>query len=336
MAKRFKNIFDFLEDETFRDYVLSGKFESEWRVWLEKNPNRKELFEKAKVVLEEINKDTTSWEKERKKLQFLKLSQAIRDKKRKSILKVTRMAASFLVLILFGILVYSNLKNTPPQLDNARTENNEWIYKEVPSGKKSRFVLKDGTIVTLNSYSKIWYSDNFGETTREIFLEGEGYFEVATHNTEFKVITGDVETKALGTAFNIRYYEELPKLIQLTKGKVSVSKRGNSNNELYLIPGTEVLFDDADNFTKRSFEIEKALMWREGILYFEDASIDEVLKTLERWYGVNINMDREPKRKILVTAKFKRDYLSNVLHSLAYSFGFEYEINKEEVTITFN
>jgi ferric-dicitrate binding protein FerR (iron transport regulator) len=170
-----------------------------------------------------------------------------------------------------------------------------------------------------------------------VYLKGEAFFEVAPDSLlAFKVYSGALVTHALGTAFNIRNYEDMDHKVQLTSGKVSVLHGSGPESTIYLDPGQELILGRQGRLVKKDFDANKALLWKEGILHFDKAPFNEVVATLERWYGVQINLKNSPGRSIIVSAEFQKDYLSNVLNSLGYSFGFSYTLHQKKVTIQFN
>ena len=77
---------------------------------------------------------------------------------------------------------------------------------------------------------------------------------------------------------------------------------------------------------------EKLIAWKNGMLYFEDEPIGDVLKTLERWYGVEFIIEGELKG--IFTGKFKNQSLEAVLEGMSYSFSLDYDINGKYVRLT--
>jgi len=151
----------------------------------------------------------------------------------------------------------------------------------------------------------------------------------------FRVISGELITIALGTSFNINAYQEEKVQVQLASGKVKVYKGKEADQPYYLIPGEELLVGADQKLFKRKFNLDKAFLWKEGVLSFEQMPFSEVISTLERWYGVEIEVKNKSFQKKKITGEFRDTYHSNVLESLVYAYGFDYKIKNKEVVINF-
>ncbi len=216
----------------------------------------------------------------------------------------------------------------------------EQIVKETPRGHRSSIVLRDGSKVTLNSESRITYDENFGLTNRNIHLEGEGFFDVAKNeNLPFTVISKNLETRAIGTSFNVRDYgDEKNASIALATGIVDVKKTSDTDglSKLILKPNEQIVLDKASQeWMKSSFITEKVLSWKENKLYFNDMSLAHIIRTLERWYDVKIEVRGSgfEKLKYQGTGTFERQSLENILISLGYTMGFESRISEKQIMI---
>ena len=240
--------------------------------------------------------------------------------------------AAAIALLITCTLVYFNL-------DKAEEPQQEIVYKEIeksnPSGQKSRVYLPDGSIVNLNSDSRLRYTEGF-HNGRIVYLEGEAFFDVKKDSLRaFTVHSGRLSTTALGTSFNINAFGDDEEVVLVT-GKVSV-KDATSSNELLLDPGEKVLVKARDTtFKKEIADIASHTYWKDGILYFDKVSMPNVIRALERWYGVTIIVEgKVPSDKC--TGLFKKnEYLTNVLNILSHSVAFEYQLNDKEVKLMFN
>lgn len=243
--------------------------------------------------------------------------------------------SSFIVLITLGlgILAYHFISNDSA-MEGATSP--EYVYKSNPAGQKSTIFLKDGSHIVLNSASSIQYAARFLSDERVIELHGEAFFEVARDSLRpFRVITNDMEITAIGTSFNIRSFSEEGKTsVGLVSGRVKVKDRSTSQaTPIYLNPGEGVVNSVSNGeMVKVVIDAEKLTAWKNGLLYFEDEPIAEVLKTLERWYGVEIEMDNTIEG--IFTGKFKNQSLEAVLEGISYSFSLDYTINGKDVRLT--
>ena len=249
------------------------------------------------------------------------------------------LSVAAVVLIAMGIS-YTLFDINPPV--EPPTVAVSTIEKVNSSGHRSKIVMRDGTKIFLNAESKISYSDEkYGVELREIYLEGEAYFEVAKNaDVPFIVKTKKLSTTALGTAFNIRAFnDESSSQISLAEGKVKVSKidgnNSNSNENIFLLPDEEVQLNQ-DNLIKRKFNTDKVLSWKDGIIYFNETDFTDAVRVLERWYNVKFELNNTGNISSLKgTGTFKNESLENVLKALSYSLQFKYTIDNNIVNINF-
>lgn len=214
-----------------------------------------------------------------------------------------------------------------------------YLEKEAPKGRQQAVMLPDGTKITLNADSRLSYPVEFSGNKREVKLEGEAFFEVARDEKRpFTIVSGDVLTTVLGTSFNVKAYQGEQEIsVSVAHGKVKVSRFDMTNQAYYLSPGKEAVYQpDKKSFTVQEFEAKETLAWKEGILYFKDATFEEVKKRLERWYGVDIQVVGKAAQEWQYSGIFERQSLDNVLLSIGYVKHFTYEKNGNQVKIIYN
>ncbi|NER82879.1 MAG: FecR family protein [Leptolyngbya sp. SIO1D8] len=250
---------------------------------------------------------------------------------------LTRQLLKVAAILLFPVLMLGIY-----YLAQKKSEDRKLTYEQKSNqrGQKSRVSLPDGTVVWLNSESSLRYVSGFTDNKREVILEGEAFFEVAKReNLPFKVITGEIETVALGTSFNINSFPENGALgISLVTGKVAISHQqpGHDLSAVVLSPGEKLLFDPVlGDFKKLSFGHKKELSWRKGVIYFENANIEHISATLERWFDVNIVFKNQVKRPWHFSGEFDNSSLERVLERMAYTEKFSFELSEDTVTIEF-
>ncbi|WPP51987.1 FecR family protein [Catalinimonas niigatensis] len=237
-------------------------------------------------------------------------------------------------LLIVGMLSFLFLqRNTPVATVEEKTA---WIMKENPAGQKSKILLSDGTIVWLNSESQIRYF--FNDTIRNIELEGEAYFEVAKDTVRpFIVTSGYLQTTALGTEFNVKNYAvDSIASIFLAEGRVKVEKIKENGSIEFLEPGWGISTSkDSERLEKFTGLSEQWTGWKDGVLYFDDANLDEVITACERWYSVEMSIEGTPAKDWKFTAKFKNENLENVLESMCYGKDISYLIEDKYVKLKF-
>lgn len=250
---------------------------------------------------------------------------------------LTRHLLKVAAILLFPVLVLGIY-----YLTQKKSEGNTLAYEQKSNqrGQKSRINLPDGTVVWLNSESSLRYVSGFSNNKREVILEGEAFFEVAKReNLPFKVVTGEIETVALGTSFNVNSFPENRALgISLVTGKVAISHQqsGHKPGAVVLNPGEKLLFDPIHgDFKKLNFDHKKELSWKKGVIYFENADIEHITTTLERWFDVNIVFKNQAKRPWHFSGEFDNSSLERVLERMAYTEKFSFELSGDTVIIEF-
>ena len=157
----------------------------------------------------------------------------------------------------------------------------------ISRGKSYHLVLDDGTQVWVNADTKITYPLHFGSDKRVIELEGEAYFKVAKDKDRpFIVETPYLTTVDLGTEFDIKAYQKEDASVTLIEGKVAVSNIENENRTV-LIPGENASLTNG-GFVVKSVDVKNYISWINGYFYFDNASLQDIMKELSRWYNVNV------------------------------------------------
>ena len=251
-------------------------------------------------------------------------------KKRTSRWMIMKYAAIFvgILIAVFWVILPSETK-LPAEI------HKQVVVKSNPSGQKSRIHLASGSIVHLNADSELRYIEGFSENARTIHLKGEAYFEVAKDKSRpFTVISNNISVTALGTEFNVNAFGEGIQ-VALLEGSVVVSNKDNGD-EIKLNPMEVVQFDSHSNKFKRlKANANDLVLWRNRVIYFDDTPVDEAMKTLSRWYAVDIEVKHAPAKKLTCSGKFHNKSLELLLKNLGNTLGFEYEIKGKKVTINF-
>lgn len=209
------------------------------------------------------------------------------------------------------------------------------------SGEIILKVLSDGTKIWLNAESSIVYPVSFsGLRTREVFLSGEAFFDVAEDEEHpFIVRTKDISIKVLGTAFNVKSYEGDPTVkTTLVRGKVQIqSGKGDKEKAVELKPNQQAVFSHStEKMTLLSVEAENFISWNSGSLVFKDEILYDVVKSLERWYGVAIHIPDGSNMDCRLTARIDKESLDQTLEMLQSLTGITYQIEGNKVYIRGN
>ena len=206
------------------------------------------------------------------------------------------------------------------------------VYNELNTafGITSKLVLADGTKVWLNSGTNLKYPLNFTSYRREVYLEGEAYFEIAKNRHKpFIVKTSNMDVKATGTSFNVMAYPKEDMVeTTLIMGKASlVMELENSRYQALteLTPGERATFHNKERkIVMEKVDIDKIISWREGQLIFRDDPMDDVVRKLGRWFNTDIELMDDELKSYRYTATFSDETLSQVLELLKVSAPIKY------------
>jgi len=201
-----------------------------------------------------------------------------------------------------------------------------------PSRTTSHLVLPDGTQVTLNSESNIKYPITFDGKTREVYLDGEAYFDVK-HDARrpFIVHTSKFNIRVLGTAFNVKSYaDDAVKEATLIRGSISVTFPNKSNTAVMLKPTDKLVMQNNQyQLTKQTYYnqpggdiVETA--WLNNKLSFKNQPFSQLANTLSRRYGTEIKFDNDNLKNFTFTGEFDKEDLNQVLLSLQIVKPFHY------------
>ncbi|MEZ5104254.1 MAG: DUF4974 domain-containing protein [Draconibacterium sp.] len=195
-----------------------------------------------------------------------------------------------------------------------------------PWGARTRFVLPDSSLVWLNSGSKIVFPEQFNGV-REVKLSGEAYFEVEKNGDPFIVSTNLGKVQVMGTTFNVKAIDGEDFETTLVSGKVQVV---NPNNKLATLePGYQAVFS-GDNVSVEKVETVLYTSWIEGKLIFREEYLPELVKKLERFYNVKIDLDDDPRlKRIHYSGTIEMETFSEVLNLLSVTAPIAYTWNEK-------
>ncbi|MET0464902.1 MAG: FecR domain-containing protein [Chitinophagaceae bacterium] len=177
---------------------------------------------------------------------------------------------------------------------------NEVMFNTIvtPRGGKYRLTLPDGSKVWMNAESSLRYPTAFNGPTREVILNGEAYFEVASNPSQpFQVEVKDMKVEVLGTHFNIMAYEnEAAIATTLVEGSVRVS---SPSQQLLLKPGQQALKENSGEMKMlNDVDVQQVLAWKNDYFQFNADRLDRLMRQIERWYDVTVRFDGAvPERK---------------------------------------
>lgn len=305
--------------------------------WLAESPGHRVILDNLKNQWEAIRIDTSAYVIPDKTMVWEKIQDRIRHKvkqvplyTRSLLIRVAGIAATIALLLGFSL---SLLFNKDESWQASCLEN----VILAPSGQKSQVVLPDGTLVWLNSGSRLSYNYQYSTTDRVVSLEGEAFFDVKKDTQyPFIVKTGTVDVKVHGTAFNVSAYnDEANIMVALLRGKVSLLSAADQHVLTYLSPD-QIATVSKNNLSCQveSCDAEAESSWHHNLLKFDGIPAKDVWKKLERWYGVDITLSNiDPSRAYWFT--IKTESMTELLEMINKITPIEYKLNGKEVTIRY-
>lgn len=241
---------------------------------------------------------------------------------------LTRVAALILIsMLIYGVLQYPQKVNEFLKSDSPKFY--EFITKK---GEKATIPLSDGTIVYLNSDSRLTYPQYFSETTRFLKLDGEGYFSVKPDSSRpFIVQTGDRFTVVKGTEFNIKFRNN-KLVVVVTKGKVVLFNQDSS--KFVDLEKGELSFATKDGFTlPQKVDTRLYIAWRENKLSFVQTPLSEILEEIERFYNIETFCKNKKILHRTLTGYFDSNSLDEILIKLSLALDFKFQRKGRQIFI---
>ena len=289
--------------------------------WLDESEKHKEVLVRERMVFDAMivsggitDRQSVQSRKKRTRVVFMEL---------------LRVAAVILVMFLVGGYIYVR------KMEEIRLANN---IVTVPVGQRVSLQLPDGTSVWLNASSEIIYPAYFSGSTREIHLNGEAYFEVE-HNASkpFIVHTETFDIKVLGTKFNVEAYKGMEGFTTaLMEGSVEVTDRKNKDKSVRLYPAQKVAFRNGE-LCKSPIDNYDVYRWREGLICFKETRFADLMRQLEKNYGVRILINNEAVKEKVFSGKFRTtDGIDNALRLLQKEGHYTFEWDENKTTVCIN
>lgn len=223
-----------------------------------------------------------------------------------------------------------------PMLLNKK-ESDKYVCFKAPSGQKAEVNLPDGTTVLLNSGSTLTYATNFSHNNRSVILEGQAFFDVAKSTEHpFDVSVGAVKVVVHGTSFDINGYTNDSQIeVALLSGEVSVISATSGELLTEMKPNQKAIIarDESAKCTLVSCDASEESLWRLGKLKIDNEKLTDIIRKMEQWYGVKIQLQNRPTDK-RYWMTIKTESLKEMLEIINRMTPINYLVNGEEVTIT--
>jgi len=292
-------------------------------------------YELKSNLLEELNmtlipdKDESDFRRMFSKLWYKIEKKQVQSKSRIRLLRpLVRVAAILVLGLLLGGIITKIIQQEEPVYHIAHT----------PRGSVSDLLLPDGSVIFLNADSRIEYNLEGKKGKREVFLNGEAWFDVAEDpKRPFLVHTSAYDIYVTGTRFNIKAYDSDNDVITtLEEGEVHLQSTDGFSleNNIILKPGQQAFLDKGTNtITVKAVNTAWYTSWKENKLIFINMSLEELKVMLERKYGVDIEVKDKDLLNLHFDGTIKNESIFEVLEILKIALTIEYQIIDQRIEI---
>lgn len=310
---------------------ISDHEKAELKAWLSKSQNQAEV-EQTQTMLDEIDTfyqakqfdSQKAWTNVNAQLNpQQKNEQPQRNVQKRFFATFYKYAAVVVVALLLGTIgYYVGFRNEIPAGYNQLVSENSQILNE--------YVLPDGSVVSLNSNSKLLYPEQFEGDIREVTIIGEAFFDVKRNPEKpFVINAGDAQVKVLGTSFNVCAYPGAKTVEVVVKtGKVQVINTANVNpddaSEVFLTPGEKgTLFTGKQLLEKSVNSNPNFLSWKTQHLIFDEVPLSEVVRCLEKTYHISVELAEPELNDLVYKGHFDEKPVEFVLDVIRLTFNLD-------------
>jgi len=360
-------IWKYLKDKTSDDEIqaLSG--------WLEKSKNNRCIFTAMKKAYIEIEANSNQYQEQMEKARDKFFDQVGTIENNRRVIKsnkelyirktIIQYAAAVFIGLLVGVGVFSFIyyKTIP--------DSNELCEVHVPYGGMSTLALPDGSKVWLNAGSTLKYNRDFDIKSREIYIEGEAFFDVEKRKHPLVVHTSHFDIHVLGTAFNVKSYPEEDNIeTTLVEGNIRIESskyekplllkpnqkltylkathtitstdiRAENNNliarkEATLVNNKSRKTDEIEIF--ENVNVEETTSWKDGKLVINNESLQLLARKLERKYDIEFKFESEDLKEYTYSGTLRNFPLEQVLKALELTSPIKYTIREKTVYLSYN
>lgn len=306
---------DYLTDDE-RDTVVS---------WIEESPENMNEYKTLHKIY-----DALLWNEYEENGNVLSEPKEERKNIRKQLISFSKYAAIFVIAIL-GSYIFIKFFDAPGAIKTEAVKNTIFV----PPGQRAEITLADGTKVWLNAKTKLIFPEKFDQDHREVYLDGEGYFDVEKDEKRpFTVKTDKYNIKVLGTEFNVMAYRG-SELFETSLIKGSVEVKSHDQQSSCLLSPNNIAYAEGGELKTAALTDQNYLLWKEGIIYFDNETVQEIMKKLELYFDIKIDLQNKSIITHRYSGKFRtKDGVEQVLKVLQLKHKFKYTRDDSTNTIT--
>lgn len=338
---------ELLVEESFLNYYFMNN-ESDmayWEIFLEENPAKKPLIDEAIRCLDRLS---LKWNEEQIRRRYYELQEILEEETpSKSFFAPHKWAlsAAASVAILLGFWWFYSINNATSAIYKELISEKKLIEKVNENEQPMLVTLEDGSSILLKKNSRLSFPEHFADEKREVYLDGEAFFEVAKDPSKpFYVFANELVTKVLGTSFLVKARRGEDMKVIVRTGKVSVFKLEDARNipetktleGVVITPNQQIKFDPKhSNFSKSLVEEpELQAQLPSNDFEFKDVAASEVFSTIQKAYGVNIVYDEDILKKCPVTASLTDEPLYEKLDLVCRAIEADYQVIDGQIIIS--
>jgi len=221
---------------------------------------------------------------------------------------------------------------TPGSPEAGRPENPKTAFNTIstPKGGQFQLVLPDGSKVWLNAASSLKYPTVFSGKKRTVELRGEAYFEIAPNAAMPFTVNAGTQIEVLGTHFNVMAYnDEQAVKTTLLEGRVKVH---SGEQSVLLAPGEQARSNDNGALSTATVDTDEAIAWKNGLFRFNEATIEEVMRQVSRWYDVEVVYVNAVPKDLFRGEIYRNVNVSKVLKVLEVS-GVHFTVEGKKILV---
>ena len=296
-------------------------------IWLKKGEGNKKFYE----TILKIQKSKEEFSEEDKKRVFEKIQKSVLHKPKIHKINIWAYTAVASISILVTMAIFNLFFRQPNSVGLT------YIEAKTPFGIKSKITLCDGTVVYLNSGSILKYPAKFADKQRQVFLNGEAYFEVSKDSKHPFIVQADrINVKVYGTHFNIRAYcDDNTIETTLLEGSVGIYKKSEENEKqiVKLAPNQQAVYNgNTGKIAVKEIDGNIAIGWREGKYYFENKKLAYIANVLERNFNVTIRLtSRELENEVFYGLIAKNKNIYQLLDVIKTHNHFNYTVKNDTI-----
>lgn len=340
---------DLISDDSFIEACLNpnSKNSKFWSDWLINNPDKSDIFNQAKDFVLKLNRVQDAENNPNLELEIWKnIKSEINIEKPKSFPKKYLLLALLFVVVGLTVLLYFYTKNSS---ENKGDHRIVWVNFENTTTEDQLLSLSDGSSILVKPQGFVKYPQNFGTNNREVFLEGEAFFDISRDTSKaFLVYANETITKVLGTSFTIKAKKGERKVeVDVTSGKVAVlanTEKAASksltlmadekivipkpNKKLEITANQRVVFDNKSKDLIKSVRQEPALLVDLNQLEkyeFINEPIANVFSIFEKAYGIEYDYDLEKLKDCTISTKLNNESMFKKLEIICAALNLSFE-----------